>query len=162
MLSPNVKRKTSRNLPKSKFNPEEDQKLLEIIRLVGHTDWNKVSLLMETRNPELTKAGWGPNDDRRLEEVVAEVGLGWHKVAKYFPNRAENFLRNRWQLLQRRHLKFEKLHIPCVPPFEFYVPAKQDTPPKVQLPSLQMFPFSPIPRPLPMLSPIILPAITTP
>ena len=100
---------------KSKFTSEEDQNLRMLVYRYGTKDWQTISKLMGTRNPrqcrerwnnylkpELTQMPWSMEEDILLANKFAEYGSHWSKISKFFPNRSDNNIRNRWQFLLRQ------------------------------------------------------------
>ncbi|OHT00849.1 hypothetical protein TRFO_32417 [Tritrichomonas foetus] len=103
---------------KIKFTPEEDQKLLQLVQEHGSKDWIKISQLIGTRNPrqcrerfknyinpELRKDNWTKEEDDLLLQKYSVFGGKWNKISKYFVNRSDNHLRNRWMMLARHQAK---------------------------------------------------------
>lgn len=103
---------------KSKFTPLEDQQLLDLIAVHGDNDWSRIATLLGTRNarqcrdryknylnPYLRQDDWAPEEDLLLLAKYAEFGAKWNKIARFFILRSDNSLRNRWQLLARRHAR---------------------------------------------------------
>lgn len=100
---------------KCKFTQEEDEKLKELVKVHGTSSWKLISSLMGTRNhrqcreryknyldPSLRNEPWTLEEDRILVEKYADYGPKWNKIAKYFINRSDNSIRNRWQLILRQ------------------------------------------------------------
>ena len=119
-------KKGSANL-KIKFTPEEDQKLSQLVLQHGSKDWIKISTLMETRNPRQCRERWNnylnpslrtdpfsTEEDLLLDQKYAEYGPRWNKIAKFFNNRSDNSLRNRWMMIARHRAKHQKS--PVSPP----------------------------------------------
>jgi hypothetical protein len=103
---------------KVKWTTEEDQFLLHLVQQFGQKNWIKIAAFMCTRNPrqcrerfnnycnpQLQQGPWSAEEDGLLERKHAELGAKWNKIAKFFVNRSDNALRNRWQLLARRKAK---------------------------------------------------------
>jgi hypothetical protein len=106
------------NVLKNKFTADEDRMLLELVRRLGDKDWINVSLAMGVRNarqcrerynnylnPELRKDDWTPAEDEILERKYSQLGPKWNTIGKFFLNRSDNALRNRWMVLDRRHAR---------------------------------------------------------
>lgn len=102
---------------KNKFTPEEDDKLRQLVSMYGTNAWSTIASLMGTNrnhrqcrerwknyvDPTLqNNQPWNYEDDRLLVEKYAELGPKWNKIAKYFHNRSDNSIRNRWQLIIRQ------------------------------------------------------------
>jgi hypothetical protein len=114
---------------KLKFSPEEDELLVSLVREYGVKDWIKVASLMGTRNPrqcreryknyldpDLRRGGWTPQEDELLEAKYKEYGVKWNKIARFFVNRSDISLRNRWQVLARHHAKETPMKQPLLAP----------------------------------------------
>jgi hypothetical protein len=120
--------------PKLKFSPEEDELLVSIVRQYGLKDWIKVASLIGTRNarqcreryknylnPDLRRDGWTAQEDELLEAKHRDYGAKWNKIARFFVNRSDISLRNRWMMLARHHAK----ETPLSPPVRQALPAPE-------------------------------------
>lgn len=100
---------------KSKFTPEEDEKLKMLVLTHGTSNWSLISKLMGNRNhrqcrerwknyinPALRNDPWTLEEDQLLVDKYAEYGSKWNKISKFFVNRSDNNIRNRWQMLLRQ------------------------------------------------------------
>ena len=112
-------KKASNN--KVKFTDEEDKKLKSFVEKFGTKDWIHISNLMETRNPRqcrerwnnyvnpaLRNDPWTPEEDLLLDAKYAEYGPSWNKISKFFINRSDNSIRNRWMMIARHRSKHVK------------------------------------------------------
>ena len=110
--------RTGKPHPKVKFSPEEDFHLRTIIMNFGDHDWNLISSLMKDRNPRQCRERWfkylAPNvrfepwtleEDNQLERLVKEFGQKWVKISRFFRNRTDINVKNRWLVLQRQKAK---------------------------------------------------------
>ena len=106
---------------KFKFTPEEDERLKMLVMRHGTNSWNIVSQFMGNRNPrqcrerwknyvdpDLRSDPWTPEEDDLLLKKYRELGPRWNKIAKYFVRRSDNSLRNRWQLMLRKHNRMKQ------------------------------------------------------
>ena len=114
---------------KVKFTPEEDAQLLRLVQQFGAKDWIRISSLIGTRNPrqcreryknyvnpELRVGDWTKEEDRLIEEKFHEMGAKWNRISKFFVNRSDNAIRNRWMMIARHKAK-AMAHPPTVPAF---------------------------------------------
>ena len=119
--------KKSKSTLKIKFTEEEDMKLHQLVLQFGTKDWIKISQMMETRNPRQCRERWNnyvnpalrtdpwtPEEDMILDQKYAEYGPKWNKISKFFVNRSDNNIRNRWMMLARHRAKQQKS--PISPP----------------------------------------------
>ena len=118
---------STKSVLKIKFTEEEDVKLHRLVMQFGTKDWIKISQLMETRNPRQCRERWNnyvnpalrtdpwtPEEDMILDQKYAEYGPKWNKISKFFVNRSDNNIRNRWMMLARHRAKQQKS--PVSPP----------------------------------------------
>ena len=100
---------------KTKFTPEEDQKLTMLVSLYGKENWEEVSKFMKGRssrqckerwfhylNTEINNGPWTKQEDDLLEEKHRLFGPKWSRITVFFPSRTEINVRNRW-LVNKRH-----------------------------------------------------------
>ena len=111
---------------KSKFTPEEDDFLMRLVLMHKNPNWNEIAAMMRTRNarqcrerwknylnPDLRLDPWTFEEDQLLIQKYSEFGSHWNKISKFFINRSDNSIRNRWQMLVRH---WEKHHEYLSPP----------------------------------------------
>jgi hypothetical protein len=103
--------------PKSKFQPTEDVRLLDIVNHLGPMNWMEVAKYLPGRNarqrrerwtnyinPSLVKSEWTEADDKLIVETYEEVGPKWLMITGLLPGRARNDVKNRYFTLRRRAL----------------------------------------------------------
>lgn len=142
---------------KVKFTETEDAQLTELVNTYGSKDWIHISKLMVTRNPrqcrerwnnylnpDLRTDPWSAEEDKLLDEKFAEYGAKWNKIAKFFTNRSDNNIRNRWMLIARRRAK-------VVGPHQVSPPTPAPTPILHPSPPMPAVTFKPQPIPLPII-----------
>lgn len=108
--------------PKSKFTPEEDNLLKQLVSKFGENDWNRVSELMPHRNvrqckerwtnylsPKVCNDPWTEEDDALLLQKYNEYGAKWVRIALCFPNRTDSNVKNRYLVLSRRSKKNDNI-----------------------------------------------------
>ena len=108
---------------RSMFTASEDKKLLKLVEEAGKKpNWRAISIIMKTRtprqcreryqnylNPSLEHENWTPDEDQLIMEKFQELGPKWNLIAKFLHGRTGNATRNRYQSLQRKLRKQEKL-----------------------------------------------------
>ena len=110
---------------KVKFTPEEDLKLIQIMTNNCCKNWKEVASMMQTRNPRqcrerwnnylnpyIRNDPWNPQEDALLIKKYKEYGSKWRKISKFFVNRSDNALRNRYNLLMRHYNKYQNSSSP--------------------------------------------------
>lgn len=92
------------------WTQEEDNILLEAVRLIGDRDWKKVSYCFENRSPAQCRVRWGKvvcphnrrgkwleDEDEALRAAMALFGdKGWVRVQEHVPGRTEIQCRERY------------------------------------------------------------------
>ena len=117
--SPEVYACSPSNSPKDikrrkRFTEMEDMLLKHLVQIYGQ-NWDAVAAHMEGRNKRQVKERWNsflspnliavpftPDEDRLLEEKINEIGTKWVILMKYFPNRTDVSLKNRWNMIKRQ------------------------------------------------------------
>lgn len=100
---------------KKKWTPEEDARLTHIVAQLGASNWKRVADHIGTRNPRqcrerwknylcpsVCRDPWSPEEDTLLREKYAEYGSQWSVIAKFFENRTDVSLKNRWVVMSSR------------------------------------------------------------
>ncbi|KAH0788734.1 Myb-like DNA-binding domain containing protein [Histomonas meleagridis] len=113
--------------PHAKFNEEEDERLKEVVSRLGDYDWNRIAQEMPGRNPRqckerwtyylspsLNTSPWTEEEDKLLLAKQRELGSKWVKISKFFHNRTDAMVKNRYQVLMRK-MKKGMLKLPCEP-----------------------------------------------
>lgn len=141
---------------RNKFTPAEDETIIRIVNEFGPRSWRLIASNLPGRSarqireryvnylsPKVCNDPWTYEEDQRLREKVAQHGRKWSKIAKFFKNRTDVTIKNRWSKLQRcdkRQTEPEGTprvippHILAVPPM--YIAACRQAPP-VTPPRLQ-------------------------
>ncbi|EAY06486.1 Myb-like DNA-binding domain containing protein [Trichomonas vaginalis G3] len=102
--------------PKTQFTQVEDQQLMKLVQYYGDKNWDIIAHIMGNRNsrqchdryvkylsPGLNKNPWTPEEDVLLIKKYQEIGAKWVMMSKYFNNRTDYSLKNRWKLLRRHN-----------------------------------------------------------
>jgi hypothetical protein len=105
---------------KTKFTPEEDERLTEVVMRVQPRNWADIAQLMGNRSarqcrerwqhyldPKLKNGPWTEAEDVLLEDKIFDYGLKWTGIAGFFVNRSLMSLRNRWNERVRRAEKLQ-------------------------------------------------------
>ena len=103
---------------RSRFTPEEDVRLKQIVSTVGTRSWAEVARLLGNRtprqcreryknylSPELVNGEWTSREERLLERLYADVGPVWAQIAHNFPHRSNVNIKNHWCSMVNRKCK---------------------------------------------------------
>ena len=109
----NEKKHRYKNRKRNMFSNQEDQLLMNLYNLVGD-NWYEISRLMPGRNPRQCKerymtylnpktriGGWTQTEDELLIEKYQVFGSKWVKISKFFENRSDTSVKNRFQILKK-------------------------------------------------------------
>lgn len=107
--------------PKIKFSPDEDNLLIEAVKILGTNVWHDIALKVPGRNarqcrerwnnylnPSLISAPWTPEEDLFLLQKRKDLGLNWQNISVFFPQRSKNSIKNRYSILIRRQTKKDR------------------------------------------------------
>jgi len=102
-------------LVKGPWTLEEDQKLIDWIQENGARKWSQVAQLIKGRsgkqcrerwfnnlNPEVRKGDWEKDEDQLIFDLYRKHGSSWSKIAREFPLRTENAIKNRFYSTLRK------------------------------------------------------------
>jgi hypothetical protein len=100
--------------PRSKFDQEEDKRLLAAVMSLGTDDWIQIAAFVPGRNarqcrerwrnyvdPTLIKDDWTEAEDQLLLGKFRDLGSKWDVISTFFQGRSRNNVRNRFAFLQR-------------------------------------------------------------
>jgi hypothetical protein len=91
------------------FTNEEDQIILDFVRVNGAKNWNFLTSTLENRtakqyrerwhnhlDPSTQKGPWSLEEDEILAEKQALLGNKWAEIARFLPGRTDTLVKNRW------------------------------------------------------------------
>jgi len=93
---------------KGSWKKEEDMRIIDLVNKYGKA-WSKISKILGTRNgkqirdrfinvldPEIKKGKFTDEEDRKLIALFKQYGPKWATIAKYYPNRTADMIKNRF------------------------------------------------------------------
>ena len=118
--APAVPQKRGRK-KKEPFTPEEDQKIRELVAEKGTRSWPEITEQLPGRttrqcrerwnlylSPEVCNDPWAPEDEAKLVQMYQILGAKWTLLARAFPNRTANNVKNKLKQCIRRAQKIAK------------------------------------------------------
>ena len=106
---------------KTPFTPEEDQKIRDLVEEKGTHAWTEVTEHLPGRTtrqcrerwnlylaPDVCNDPWVPEDEAKLLQMYCVLGPKWTLIARAFPNRTANNVKNKLKQCVRRAQKLAK------------------------------------------------------
>lgn len=103
---------------KSKFKPEDDEKLKNLVIVNGTKNWNMIATQFEDKSPKQCRDRWfnylDPSKEHgnwRIEEEIILMncimmyGTSWNKISYHLPKRTPNDIRIHFLKFKRRFTK---------------------------------------------------------
>jgi len=104
-------------MKKQIWTPEEDEILQEIVNNHGSKNWRFIATHLPNRtpiqcrdrwtnrvNPAINREPFRQEEDELLMRLVKRYGSSWSSIASHFPRRTDCAIKNRYCVLQRRHV----------------------------------------------------------
>lgn len=94
---------------KSRFSPEEDKMLAELVKNKKNQTWKEIAKSFPGRNAaqcrdrynqylfkKIENKPWTPEEDKLIIDLYREFGPHWVKISNFLPGRSGNNVKNHW------------------------------------------------------------------
>lgn len=94
---------------KTRFTPEEDAQLEQLVRNKKDHSWKEIAKCFPGKNAaqcrdrynqylfkKVVNGPWTPEEDKLIVELYREIGPHWVKISNFLPGRNGNNVKNRW------------------------------------------------------------------
>ena len=122
IISPNLLFHFTLMTNRSKFTPEEDQKLIYIVSTSPEIKWSKVAEIMKNKTSRqcreryknylangINQSPWTPEEDQVLLKAYAEIGPCWSHMTSLFQGRTCVNIKNHYAKIKNKTDKSENL-----------------------------------------------------
>lgn len=104
--------------PKSKWQPNEDARLKDLVKKHGTRNWSKIAKGMKDRNGKQCRERWfhklcptynnfekwSNEEEMTLLKYQRKLGNKWAAISQYLPGRSVVSIKNHWKSLLRRNI----------------------------------------------------------
>lgn len=123
-MNSNIKTTFKINNSRVLFKKEEDDRIIELVKIFGNKQWNIISYFMDGRTPKQCRdrysnylipgffqGEWTNEEDALLIKLYNQYGSKWSIIQKLFHNRSANNIKNRWYYFLKKRIQKSKNEI---------------------------------------------------